>query len=85
MRDLLVTPQFERDLRRVPVWLRAELDNAVGQLRINPSNRALGARKLRHVTPTTWRVRCGRYRLLYIYDATSVTLLRVGHRKDIYR
>ena len=85
MRDLFVTPQFTRDLRRMPNWLRAELEPIIQRLRDNPSDRSLGAKKLHGIMPATWRVRCGRYRLLYIYDVTSVTLLRVAHRKDIYR
>ena len=85
MRDLFVTPQFTRDWRRMPSWLLVELEPVIQRLRDNPTERSLGVKKLHNVAPATWRVRCGRYRLLYVYDATSVTLLRVAHRKDIYR
>ena len=85
MRELVVTPRFERDFRPLPRAVKIEFDLIVQQLRVNPTDRVLGVKKLHNVTPATWRVRSGRYRLLYAYNATSVTLLRVAHRKDIYR
>ena len=35
----------------------------------------------------TWRIRSGRYRILYQIDdsAKVVTVVGVGHRKDVYR
>jgi mRNA interferase RelE/StbE len=34
-----------------------------------------------------WRIRVGDYRILYVIDseADTVTVLDIGHRKDIYR
>ena len=85
MRDLLVTPQFERDIRRLPNGVRDELDLIINQLRMNPTDRSLDAKKLQGVKPATWRVRVGRYRLLYTNDTASIIILRAAHRKNIYR
>jgi mRNA interferase RelE/StbE len=44
-----------------------------------------GSRKL--VGRDGWRIRVGRYRVIYEIDDAQrfVTILHVGHRKDIYR
>jgi mRNA interferase RelE/StbE len=44
-----------------------------------------GCRKLRDVEG--WRIRAGDYRVVYEIDDSlrTITILRVGHRKEIYR
>jgi len=45
-----------------------------------------GCKKLKD-TERTWRIRVGVYRILYDIDDSGATLtvLRIGHRKEIYR
>ncbi len=64
----------ERDYERVR--------DAIGALGVDP--RPAGCKKL--VGRDGWRIREGRYRVIYeIADAVRVvTVLDVGHRKDIY-
>ncbi len=45
-----------------------------------------GCKKLKD-TERNWRIHAGVYRILYDIDDSSatVTVLRIGHRKDVYR
>jgi mRNA interferase RelE/StbE len=45
-----------------------------------------GCKKLKD-TKGTWRLRVGVYRILYDIEDSSamVTVVRIGHRKEIYR
>ncbi len=38
-------------------------------------------------TTDQWRIRVGDYRVIYAIDddARQVTILRIGHRRDVYR
>jgi mRNA interferase RelE/StbE len=50
------------------------------------SPRPAGCKMLKG-TARTWRIRAGNYRVIYEVDDAprTVTVLRVGHRKEIYR
>ncbi len=56
----------------------------MAKLAIDP--RPSGARKLTGYDDV-FRVRTGRYRVIYSIEGTSliVLVLKIGHRKDIYR
>jgi len=80
---LRVTGRALRELRRLSPEIGGRIRNAVNALardRYPP-----GCRKLRGIAG--WRVRVGVYRVLYDVDddAQTVTVLRVGHRRDVYR
>ncbi len=66
-------PQAQRDLDRVPRGVKPVLQKGLEALRDNP--RPPGVRKLVDAD-NTWRIRVGRYRILYeIHD--DVRLVRV--------
>ncbi|HOC92546.1 MAG TPA: type II toxin-antitoxin system RelE/ParE family toxin [bacterium] len=60
-----------------------KVKNAIWELADEP--RPEGCRKL--AGRDGWRIRVGNYRVIYeIYDANrTVTVLHIGHRRDIYR
>ncbi|MBI3985515.1 MAG: type II toxin-antitoxin system RelE/ParE family toxin [Lentisphaerae bacterium] len=68
-------PIPRRDVRRIIAAIQALADNP----RPPQSKKLCGAEK--------YRLRCGVYRVLYeIQDATLVVcVVKVGHRKDVYR
>jgi mRNA interferase RelE/StbE len=77
-------PSAVKELRHLPKEMISRIVRAVEQLAQNPFPR--GSKKLvgsRH----TYRIREGHYRI--VYDVATNTLLieiiRVGHRRDIYR
>lgn len=43
------------------------------------------ARKLVHPKIGTYRFRIGDYRVIFDVDGDNIVVLRIGHRRDIYR
>ena len=79
-----VLPAAERDLRKVHPQMRARIRGAVLKLAAEP--RPPGARALKD-RPGYLRVRVGDYRIIYTIedDVLRVVVVRVGHRRDVYR
>lgn len=74
----------EKALFRLPKEALVKVLSAIGALTQDP--RPAGCRKLSG-QEDTYRIRVGVYRIIYeIYDdMVLVKVLKVGHRKDIYR
>lgn len=79
-----VTRTAEKQLRRIAKRDRSRVLDAIEALGTKP--RPEGARKLQGYEDI-YRVRVGKYRIVYevIDDRVVVIVLKVGHRKDIYR
>jgi mRNA interferase RelE/StbE len=79
-----VLPAAEQDLRKVHPQMRARIRGAVLKLAAEP--RPPGARALKD-RPGYLRVRVGDYRIIYTIedDVLRVIVVRVGHRRDVYR
>ena len=71
-------------LGKIPVKQRYQIQEAIDALAFNP--RPPGVKKMAG-EKTLHRVHSGVYRVVYdIYDDTiSVCVVRIGHRKDVYR
>ena len=84
MYALLIKRCAERDLRRLPRVLFERVNERILSLRDDP--RPHGVRKLSGALEG-WRVRVGDYRILYQIDdeAQTVTIVRVRHRREVYR
>jgi mRNA interferase RelE/StbE len=82
--DLQFMPPARRDLKGLPKPVQERIAIALRELMDNP--RPPGVKKLVG-DPNTWRIRIGQYRVVYeIHDRRLLVLVvRVGHRKDIYR
>lgn len=77
-------PSAEKDLRRLPREAVMRIRSAVERLRTNPF--PVGARKLIGAEEQ-YRLREGSYRIIYTVDAGRlfIEIIRVGHRRDVYR
>ena len=73
-----------RDLKKLPEQVRQRLQPHIESLATDP--RPPGVVKLEG-TENGYRIRIGDYRVLYeIHDAVlRVAVVKVGHRRDIYR
>ena len=82
--DLIIKPAAEKSLDKVPLPFRRRILDAMKKLRNEP--RPAGVVKLAG-DENLWRIRVGNYRIVYeIYDDRLIILvLRVAHRKDVYR
>lgn len=79
---LIIQPSAEREVRALPKTDLKRIARRIQLLATNP--RPPGCRKL---SDTLFRIRQGLYRILYeVHDKTrTVTILKVGHRREIYR
>ena len=80
-----LAPAARRDLRRLPLEVRARLAAPIQALGERP--RPTGVRKLQG-QELTWRIRVGSYRVVYdiLDDRDLVVILRVARRSEtIYR
>lgn len=78
-----VTPAAARQLRELDPQVARRVQGAIELLAVDP--RPPASRPLRG--RPGYRVRIGDYRLLYTVqdDVLLVVLLRLGHRRDVYR
>jgi mRNA interferase RelE/StbE len=73
-----------KELRKLPRPIISKIVAAVDSLILNP--RPQGVRKLVG-SEDTFRIRIGDYRVLYSIFETRliIEIIRVGHRKDVYK
>jgi mRNA interferase RelE/StbE len=75
-----------KEYEALPKSIRARVDQVLEILCINPLSEVLNFKKLRG-KENHYRVRIGDYRLIYSpqNEALIVRVIRIGHRKDVYR
>jgi mRNA interferase RelE/StbE len=73
-----------KELEKLPRPMISKIVSAVGNLSSNPYPQ--GVRKLVG-SEDTYRIRIGDYRVLYniIDNRLIIEIIRVGHRKDVYK
>ena len=82
--ELKWKPSASRELRHLPPPVIASLTTLIEGLKDNPH--PSGAKKMTGMQDI-WRVREGDYRVVYRISGTILTIeiIRVGHRREIYR
>jgi len=77
-----------KELKRLPRATQSKIVRALEHLRIDPFSDILPIRKM-HGRPTEdrYRLRIGDYRVIYEVRKKKVVIyiVRIGHRKDVYR
>ena len=70
----------------LPINVQKRVDQVLEILRINPLSEILNFKKIRG-KENHYRIRVGDYRIIYSPQVTFliVRVVRIGHRKDIYR
>ena len=78
-----ILPRAQRELGRLHLEIYKRVLNAILDLAQDP--RPSSCRKLKD--RDGWRIRIGNYRVVYEIDdqQQTVTVLHIGHRRDIYR
>ena len=82
---VLIDQRAARQLESLPKSRAQRIDQVIAGLAVSP--RPPGVKRLRGQVKEGWRVRVGRYRLLYRIDdeAREVRIFEVGHRREVYR
>lgn len=81
---ITIDPAALREMKKIPPKIRQQIVHAIDALSGDP--RPDGARKLTG-SRSSYRIRVGEYRVLYrITDRELLVLVvKVGHRRDVYR
>jgi mRNA interferase RelE/StbE len=81
---IILKPSAERELSRLPLALTERIERTIDALAADP--RPAGVKKMQGAA-NLWRVRVGDYRIVYeIHDREIVIMvLKIAHRKDVYR
>ena len=84
MYEVLLEGNAQRDLKKLPIEIFHRLTSEIGELANNPRPR--GCRKIVG-SQSDWRIRIGQYRIIYEIDdpARIIRVMRVRHRKEVYR
>ncbi|MFQ6000619.1 MAG: type II toxin-antitoxin system RelE/ParE family toxin [Anaerolineae bacterium] len=80
---VFILRRAQKELARLSPEAYERLKEAIGNLGEEP--RPMGCQKL--TGRDGWRIRVGDYRVIYEIDDVEriVTVLHVGHRRDVYR
>ncbi|GAB1370388.1 hypothetical protein MASR1M45_18110 [Candidatus Kapaibacterium sp.] len=85
MLELFKTVRFSRDIKKLPVEIQQKSYEISLKLIENPLDRTLNIKHLTGFKKVYRVVVLSDFRLIYTYDETSLTLLRIAHRKEIYK
>ena len=80
--EVFILRRAQKQLGKIPTKAYELLKEEIFNLASDP--RPLGSKKL--IGREGWRIRVGQYRIIYEVDDSkrSVTVLDIGHRKEIY-
>ena len=80
-----ITPRAQKDYRKLDANVRKRIKEAILELETNRTPQQFKPLTGRDIA--NFRLRIGDYRVLYdVYDEEkTVLILRIGHRRDIYR
>ncbi len=81
---ILLLPVAEREWRKLPREIQPRINRSL--LALENTARPHGVTKLSG-SSDRWRVRVGNYRIIYRIDdaARQITVLRIAHRRQVYR
>ena len=82
MYTLLYTMSAVNDIRKLDTVVKKRIKKKLEEYAINPH---LYAKKLVNSTLGSYRWRVGNYRIVFDIDGTKIVILRVGHRREIYK
>jgi mRNA interferase RelE/StbE len=83
MYEIEISRTAEKQLKKLNSDLQRKISAVILSLSIEP--RPYGCKKLSGFE-ALYRIRCGDYRIIYeiIDKKVMVTILKIGHRKDVY-
>jgi mRNA-degrading endonuclease RelE of RelBE toxin-antitoxin system len=84
-RTLQRTKRFSRDIKKLPLVVQQDAYEVAQKLMIDVFNSELDIKALLGFKNIYRVIVLNNYRMIFSFDAHAVYLLRIAHRKDIYR
>jgi len=79
---LVYTRKAEKDIKKLDPAIKKSIGKSLLKLKDNPTK---CSEKLTDPRIGTFRFRTGDYRVIFDIEDKDIVILRLGHRKDIYR
>ncbi|MEI8232741.1 MAG: type II toxin-antitoxin system RelE/ParE family toxin [bacterium] len=79
---LLYTKSAVKDIKKLDTIAKKRLKKKLELLATDPLHYS---KKLIHSDLGTYRYRIGDYRIIFDLDGKNIVILRVGHRREIYK
>lgn len=80
--NLVYTRRACRDIDKLDYAVKMRLKSALAHLAQSPVQHS---EKLHNPALGTYRMRTGDYRVIFDIEGSDIVVLRVGHRREIYR
>ena len=80
--NLVYTQRAVRDVRNLEPSLKLRIDKTMLRFREDPLKHA---EKITDTKLGSYRFRIGDYRVIFDLEGEDIVVLRVGHRREIYR
>ncbi len=81
--NIVITRAAEKDLDKID---RGDGDRIIAKLELYAANPKALANQVKRLRGDPFlRLRVGDYRVIFTEDGVVLTVIRVGHRRDIYR
>lgn len=82
MYSILLTKRALKDLDKIDANSRIRIAERLKELTADPF---INSKKLTSSIIGTYRFRIGDFRVIFDIDDDKIVILRIGHRKDIYK
>lgn len=79
---LVYTHRAVKDIKKLDKETKDRIGTTLFRFKDNPLKHA---RKLTHSSLGSYRFRIGNYRVIFDIEEDDIVILRVGHRKEIYK
>lgn len=80
--NILYKSSVEKDIKGIS---KEELSNILDKIEFELSKNPFAYPKLKGEFKALRKFRIGRYRIVYTVSKNEVTIVKIGHRKDVYR
>ena len=80
--NLVYTRRAGKDIKKLDSSIKSRIGNALLKLQDNP---LLYSEKLSDPALVTYKFRIGDYRVIFDIEGNDVVILRIGHRREIYK
>ncbi len=82
-----IIKRAQRELLKLPIQTQERIAESIGLLSGNPDNPGLDIKQLKNDPQARYRLRVGNYRVKFNRQDVIriIEIVKIGHRKDIYK